>query len=200
MSSQKRILILVENLPWLPDRRVWEGTTTPRDAGYAVSIICPTGKGFESKFENIDGIAIWRYDLPVEGEGAKGYAIEYSVALARSFVLCWRVLLKDGFDVIQACNPPDLFFLIGRFFKLFGKKFVFDHHDINPELYEAKFGRRGFGHKLLGALERMTFNTADMVISTNESYRNIAIGRGGKNPKDVFVVRSGPDLTRIKQV
>jgi len=197
-SRPRRILILVENLPSPFDRRVWQEATTLRDAGYAVSIICPTGKGFESKFENIDGIAIWRYDLPVEGEGAKGYAIEYSVALARSFVLCWRVLLKDGFDVIQACNPPDLFFLIGRFFKLFGKKFVFDHHDINPELYEAKFGRRDFFYRLLLKLERWTFRTADVSIATNESYRRIAMERGGMPPERVFVVRSGPSLQRMR--
>ncbi|MFL6582800.1 MAG: glycosyltransferase family 4 protein [Burkholderiales bacterium] len=188
----------MENLPSPFDRRVWQEATTLRDAGYAVSIICPTGKGFESKFENIDGIAIWRYDLPVEGEGAKGYAIEYSVALARSFVLCWRVLLKGGFDVIQACNPPDLFFLIGRFFKLFGKKFVFDHHDINPELYEAKFGRRDFFYRLLLKLERWTFRTADVSIATNESYRRIAMERGGMPPERVFVVRSGPSLQRMR--
>src|SRR6476646_950389 len=199
-GKSKRILILVENLPSPFDRRVWQEASTLRDAGYAVSIICPTGKGFESKFENIDGIAIWRYDLPVEGEGAKGYAIEYSVALARSFVLCWRVLLKDGFDVIQACNPPDLFFLIGRFFKLFGKKFVFDHHDINPELYEAKFGRRDFFYRLLLKLERWTFRTADVSIATNESYRRIAMERGGMPPERVFVVRSGPSLERMKIV
>jgi glycosyltransferase involved in cell wall biosynthesis len=115
-------------------------------------------------------------------------------------VLSLKILFGRGFDVIHACNPPDLIFLIGGFYKLFGKKFVFDHHDINPELYEAKFGKRGFGHRLLLALERLTFRTADMVISTNESYKRIAIERGGKNPRDVFVVRSGPDLTRIKPV
>jgi glycosyltransferase involved in cell wall biosynthesis len=111
-----------------------------------------------------------------------------------------KILFGRGFDVIHACNPPDTIFLIGGFYKLFGKKFVFDHHDINPELYEAKFGKRGFGHKLLTALERLTFRTADMVISTNESYRKIALTRGGVKEKDVFVVRSGPDLTRMKQV
>jgi glycosyltransferase involved in cell wall biosynthesis len=197
-SRPRRILILVENLPSPFDRRVWQEATTLRDSGYAVSIICPTGKGFESKFENIDGIAIWRYELPIEGEGAKGYAIEYSVALARSFMLCWRVLLKDGFDVVHACNPPDLFFLTGRFFKLFGKKFVFDHHDINPELYEAKFGRRDIFYRLLLKLERWTFRTADVSIATNESYRRIAIERGGMAPERVFVVRSGPSLQRMK--
>ena len=197
-GKSKRILILVENLPSPFDRRVWQEASTLRGAGYGVSIICPTGKGFESKFEKIDGISIWRYDLPVEGEGTKGYAVEYSVALLRTFVLCWRVLLTEGFDVIQACNPPDLFFLIGRFFKLLGKKFVFDHHDINPELYEAKFGRRDFFYRLLLRLERWTFRTADVSIATNESYRRIAIQRGGMAPDRVFVVRSGPSLQRLR--
>ena len=197
-GKSKRILILVENLPSPFDRRVWQEASTLRDAGYGVSIICPTGKGFESKFEKIDGISIWRYDLPVEGEGTRGYAVEYSVALLRTFVLCWRVLLTEGFDVIQACNPPDLFFLIGRFFKLLGKKFVFDHHDINPELYEAKFGRRDFFYRLLLRLERWTFRTADVSIATNESYRHIAIQRGGMEPDRVFVVRSGPSLQRLR--
>jgi glycosyltransferase involved in cell wall biosynthesis len=197
-ARPRGILILVENLPSPFDRRVWQEATALREAGYKVSIICPTGKGYEAKFEQIEGINIWRYDLPVEGEGAIGYAIEYSVALLRTFVLCWRVLLTEGFDVIQACNPPDLFFLIGRFFKLFGKKFVFDHHDINPELYEAKFGRRDFFYRLLLKLERWTFSAADVSLATNESYRRIAIERGGMPPERVFVVRSGPSLQRLK--
>src|SRR6266705_3022323 len=149
MGPPRRVLILVENLPSPFDRRVWQEACALRDAGYVVSIICPTGKGCEKKFEAVDGIAIWRYDLPVEGKGALGYAIEYSAALFWAFLLSWRVLLVRGFDIVHACNPPDLFFLIGGFFKLFGKKFVFDHHDINPELYEAKFGRRDFLHRLL---------------------------------------------------
>ncbi len=197
-GAPKRVVMLVENLPSPFDRRVWQEATTLRDAGYVVSIICPTGKGCESKFEKIEDIAIWRYTLPVEGEGAKGYAIEYSVALLRTFVLCWRILLTEGFDVVHACNPPDLFFLIGRFFKVFGKKFVFDHHDINPELYEAKFGRRDFFYRLMLKLERWTFRTADVSIATNESYRRIATGRGGMTPDRVFVVRSGPSLGRLK--
>ena len=116
------------------------------------------------------------------------------------FWLSLKIAFGRGFDVLQACNPPDTIFLIGGFYKLFGKKFVFDHHDINPELYEAKFGKKGWGRKLLVFLERLSFRTADMVISTNESYRRIAVDRGGKDPRDVFVVRSGPDLTRIKRV
>ena len=194
----KKVLILVENLPSPFDRRVWQEANALRDAGYGVSIICPTGKGYEKKFEEISGIAIYRYNLPMEAEGAKGYAIEYGAALFWTFLLCWRVLFTRGFDVIHACNPPDLFFLIGGFFKLLGKKFVFDHHDINPELYEAKFGRRDFFWKLMVALERWTFRTADVSIATNESYKRIAIERGGMDPDRVFVVRSGPSLERMK--
>ena len=197
-SAPRRVLILVENLPSPFDRRVWQEATTLRDAGYQVSIICPTGKGYEKKFEAIDGIDIWRYRLPTEADGAAGYAIEYATALFWTFVLSWRVFFGRGFDVIHACNPPDLFFLIGGFFKLFGKRFLFDHHDANPELYEAKFGRRDFFYRLMLAVEKMTFRTADVSIATNQSYRRIAIERGGMEPERVFVVRSGPSLERLK--
>jgi glycosyltransferase involved in cell wall biosynthesis len=198
MKTPKRVLILVENLPSPFDRRVWQEATTLRDAGYKVSIICPTGRGYERRFELIESIHIYRYKLPIEAEGALGYAAEYATALFWSFMLAWRVFLTRGFDVIHACNPPDLFFLIGGFFKLFGKKFVFDHHDINPELYEAKFGRRDFFYRLMLRLERWTFRTADVSIATNDSYRRIAIERGGMDSERVFVVRSGPSLERMK--
>ncbi len=200
MRKQRRVLILVENLPSPFDRRVWQEAGALRDAGYAVSIICPTGKGYEKKYELIDDIHIWRYDLPREGEGAAGYLAEYSAAVFFTFVLSLKVLFKRGFDVIHACNPPDLFFLIGAFFKLFGKKFVFDHHDANPELYEAKFGRRDLLWKLMVWLEQLTFRTADVSIATNQSYRRIAIERGGMAPEKVFVVRSGPSLERMRIV
>ena len=196
--NAKRVLILVENLPSPFDRRVWQEAGALRDAGYTVSIICPTGRGCESKFEAIDGIDIWRYDLPTEAEGALGYLLEYSVALFWTFALSLRVLLGKGFDIVHACNPPDLFFLIGGFYKLFGKKFVFDHHDANPELYVAKFGRKDFFYRLMLLLERWTFRTADVSIATNNSYRRIAIERGGMAPEKVFVVRSGPSLERLK--
>jgi len=129
------------------------------------------------------------------------YFAEYSVALFWQFVLAWRVYFERGFDVIHACNPPDLIFLVGGFFKLFlGKRFVFDHHDINPELFEAKFGRRNLLYKMIVALERLTFATADISIATNNSYRKIAIERGRMRPDRVFVVRSGPNLERLKIV
>lgn len=197
--SARRVLILVENLPSPFDRRVWQEATTLHANGYGVSIICPTGKGYEKYYEEINGIHIYRYDLPIEAEGAKGYAVEYSAALWLTFRLAWKVRRTQGFDVVHACNPPDLLFLIGGFSKLFfGTKFLFDHHDINPELYEAKFGRRDFFWKLMLWLERMTFKTADVSIATNESYKKIAIQRGGMDPSKVYVVRSGPMLDRLK--
>ena len=197
--QKKNVLILVENLPSPFDRRVWQEATTLHANGYGVFIICPTGKGFEQYYEVIDGIHIYRYDLPIEAESAKGYAVEYSAALFHTFRLAWKVRRKHGFDAVHACNPPDLLFLIGGFFKLcFGTKFIFDHHDINPELYEAKFGRRDFFWKLMVWLERLTFQTADVSIATNESYKKIAIDRGGMDPDRVFVVRSGPMLDRLK--
>ena len=196
----RRVLILVENLPSPFDRRVWQEATTLRDGGYCVSIICPTGPGCEAKRATIDGIDIWRYDLPTEGEGPLGYALEYACALCWTFALSLKVLLGKGFDAIHACNPPDLFFLIGAFYKLLGKKFVFDHHDANPELYLAKFGRRDLLWKATCWLERMTFRWADVSIATNYSYRRIAIQRGGMPPGQVFVVRSGPSLERMRIV
>jgi glycosyltransferase involved in cell wall biosynthesis len=196
---RNRVLIIVENLPCPFDRRVWQEARTLRAAGYSVSIICPTGPGFERAYEELDGIAIYRHPQPFEASGALGYLAEYTWALLAEFYLSLKILLGGrGFDVIHACNPPDTIFLIGAFYKIFGKKFLFDHHDINPELYEAKFKRRDFFYKLLLALERWTFKTADVCIATNDSYRRIAIERGGVDPSRVFVVRSGPDLTRLK--
>ncbi|GGX82345.1 glycosyltransferase [Massilia dura] len=198
-GKPRRVLILVENLPSPFDRRVWQEATTLHANGYEVSIICPTGKGYEGRYEEVDGIHIYRYKLPLEAEGAKGYAIEYSAALFHTFRLAWKVLFKHGFDVIHACNPPDLLFLIGGFFKLtMGKKFLFDHHDINPELYEAKFGRRDFFYKLMVLFERWSFKTSDVSIATNESYKRIAIERGGMDPDRCYVVRSGPKLDRLR--
>jgi glycosyltransferase involved in cell wall biosynthesis len=197
-SASRRVLIIVENLPCPFDRRVWQEARTLTAAGYSVSIICPKGKGYEKSFEEIDGIAIYRHSMPFEANGALGYLAEYTWALLAEFFLSLRVLFERGFDAIHACNPPDMIFLIGGFYKLFGKKFLFDHHDINPELYEAKFQRRDFFYRLMVALERWTFRTSDVSIATNESYRRIALERGKRSPSRVFVVRSGPDLRRLK--
>jgi len=196
----RKVLIIVENLPVPFDRRVWQEARTLRDAGALVSIICPVGKGFDQRYERIEDIHVYRHSLPLEGKGALGFLLEYGAALFHETRLAWRVHFQHGFDTLHACNPPDLIFLVALPFKLMGKRFIFDHHDINPELYEAKFGRRGFFWRLMVLLEWLTFKAADVVISTNESYRRIAIQRGGKLPEDVFVVRSGPDLSRVKPV
>jgi glycosyltransferase involved in cell wall biosynthesis len=195
------VLIIVENLTVPLDRRVWQEATTLRDAGYTVSVVCPKGGRHTAAYELLDGIHVFRHPMPLEADGALGYAIEYSSALFWELVLAWRVYFKVGFDVIQACNPPDTIFLVAGLFKaLFGTPFVFDHHDINPELYEAKFGRRGFFHRLLVGLERLTFRTADVSIATNEAFKEIAVGRGGMDPDRVFIVRSIPDVSRFRRV
>jgi glycosyltransferase involved in cell wall biosynthesis len=196
----RSVLIIVENLPVPRDRRVWLEASTLAMAGYRVSIICPATKAWPKRHEVIDGIHIYRHPLPAEGEGVLSYAWEYTAALFWESVLAWRVLFTRGFDVIQACNPPETIFLVGLFFKLFlGKRFVFDHHDLSPELYVAKFGRKDIFLKMLLALEKWTFKTADICIATNESFRKVALERGGKSPDQVFVVRSGPDLKRLRR-
>jgi glycosyltransferase involved in cell wall biosynthesis len=197
-GSPRRILIIVENLPVPFDRRVWQEATTLREAGYQVSVVCPTGKGHRARREVLDGVHIYRYALPFEAKGFLGYVLEYGWALAEQFRLAFVVWYRRGFDAIHACNPPDNIFLIGAFFKPFGKRFLFDHHDINPELFEAKFGKRGLLYRALKLMERLTFVTADVSIATNESYREIAVTRGGMDPAKVFVVRSGPDLRRVR--
>ncbi|OZA55276.1 MAG: glycosyltransferase WbuB, partial [Sphingomonadales bacterium 39-62-4] len=196
----KKVLIVVENLPLPFDRRVWQEARTLKAAGALVSIICPTGKGYEKRFEVIDGIDIHRHPLPIEASGALGFLLEYGAALFWETVLTWKIFFKRGIDVIQGCNPPDLIFLVALPLKLFGVKYIFDHHDINPELYEAKFDKRGFFWKLMVLFEKLTFKAADVSMATNQSYRKIAIERGGMDPDKVFVVRSGPDLSRLKRV
>lgn len=198
--SQPGVLIIVENLTVPLDRRVWQEATTLRDAGYTVSVVCPKGGRYTDAYEVLDGIHVFRHPMPLEAEGAIGYAIEYSAALFWEFLLAWRAYFKVGFNVIQACNPPDTIFLIAGLFKaILGIPFVFDHHDINPELYEAKFGRRGFFHRVLLWLERLTFRVADVSIATNEAFKEIAVARGGMDPEKVFVVRSIPDVSRFKR-
>ena len=194
-----RVLILVENLPSPFDRRVWQEATTLAANGYDVAIICPTGPGCEAHEETIAGIRILRYDLPLEGSGPLGYLREYSAALWHTFRLACREHRRARFDIVHACNPPDLLFLVAGFFKwCAGARFVFDHHDICPELYEAKFSRRDVFYRLMLKLERWTFRSADISIAPNESYRRIAISRGAMPGERVFVVRSGPSLERMR--
>jgi glycosyltransferase involved in cell wall biosynthesis len=200
-GNRGKILILVENLPVPFDRRVWQEATSLRRAGYVVSVICPKGKGWDAAEETIEGVHIFRHDLPFEAEGALGYLREYGSALFHQARLALRVRRRIGFDVIQACNPPDLLFLTALPYRLlFGTRFIFDHHDLSPELFETKFGRGGMLHKLVSLAEKMTFRMADVSIATNETFRDIAISRGGMSPDKVRIVRSYPNLARFRRV
>lgn len=200
-GNNLHVLIIVENLPLPFDRRVWQEANSLVNAGHEVSIICPVGKGYEKRYERLNGVDIYRHPLPLEGSGAAGYVLEYGTALFWEFYLAVKIFSKKRFEVIQACNPPDNIFVIGAFFKLFFRtKFIFDHHDINPELYIAKFGRKGFFYRVMLWWERLTFLTADYSIATNESYKKIAVERGKMSPEKVVVVRSGPSFERMKIV
>lgn len=202
-GPRARILHLSENLPLPFDRRVWMELSALRQAGYQVSAICPMGETWTRAFEEIDGIAIWRYPPPPPAWGFFSYAWEFLYCWAQTARLSVTALARRGFDVIHAANPPDTFWALALLYKLFGKRYVFDHHDLCPELYVARFGPSREGslvHRALGWLEWAQFRTADLVISTNESYRQVAIRRGGVDPRRVFVVRSGPSAERFATV
>ena len=196
-SSPTAVCILIENLTVPVDRRMWQEACALAEAGYRVSVVCPTGRGFEQPYEVREGIEIYRHRL-WEASGPLGYFLEYALALASEFRLALKAYRRTRFRIIHAANPPDTMFLIGLFFELFGVRFIFDHHDLNPELYEAKFGRRGLFYRLVCLAERLTYRTATVSIATNESYREVALTRGGKSPDRAFTVRSCPDLEKIR--
>jgi len=193
----RRVLIVVENLPVPFDRRVWAEATTLAQHGYTVSVISPKGKGFEADYELLDGVHVYRHDLPPEGNSAGGYLREYGSALWNELRLALKVRRERGIDVLHGCNPPDLIFLVAWAMRPFGVRYLFDHHDICPELYEAKFDKRGLLWKAMRLFEWLTFKTASVSIATNESYAEIARRRGGMKPEDVFVVRSGPKIEKL---
>lgn len=198
-TRTRRILIVVENLPVPLDRRVWLEATTLTAHGYEVSVICPTGRGWDKHHEVIEGIHIYRYPEPVEAHsGAVAYAKEYLHSLVHWFRLARKVRRERGFDVIQGCNPPDLIFLLALWYRLSGVRYLFDHHDVCPELFEAKFGKKGLLYKIMLIWERITFATASVSIATNESFREIAHRRGRMKPEDVFVVRSAPKIEKFE--
>lgn len=198
-SDSRKILIIVENLPVPFDTRVWQEATTLAANGYTVSVICPKGKGYDSEYEFLQGVHIYRHDLPAEGNGALGYAREYLTALREEYRLARKVYREVGFDVIHGCNPPDNIYMVARPFRSKGVDYVFDHHDICPELFEAKFGKKsGLLYKSQLWLERNTYRHCRFAFVTNESYRQIALTRGGMKPDDVIVLRSGPKLERLR--
>ena len=192
------VCIIVENLPVPMVRRAWQQACALRDAGYRVSVISIKGAGFEQSHETLDGIEIYRHRV-WEASGALGYLLEYSFALAAQFCLALRIYFRTRFRVLHAWNPPDTMFLIARFFKLFGVRFIFDHLDLCPELYLAKFNRQDFFYRLVCLAERMTFRTATVSLSTNQSYREVAIERGGMPPDRVFIVRVTPEPEKMRR-
>lgn len=193
-----KVLIIVENSAVPFDTRVWKEATSLLAAGYAVTVLCPRTKGFTKGYELLDGVHIYRHPMPKERDGVAGYIIEYASALFFQFLYSWWIYLRGSFHVIQGCNPPDDIFLVALPFKLLGVRYIFDHHDANPELYLSKYEKRNALFKVQVWLERMTYRYSDVVMATNESYRQLAIGRGGLDPADVFVVRNGPDLDTFK--
>jgi glycosyltransferase involved in cell wall biosynthesis len=193
-----RVLIIVQNLPVPFDRRVWLEATTLSKAGYSVSVICPKAKGFNLGRELLEDVDIFRYPLPFDASTKFGFAAEFAWCLLCSLWLSLRVaLFGRGFDILHACNPPETYWILGWLWRPFGVTFLFDHHDLSPEMYRAKFGGGGRIANILLWLERRTFARADVVITTNESHKEIAIARGGKRAADVYVVRSGPQLSRF---
>jgi len=199
-AGSRRVLIIVQNLPVPFDRRVWMEATTLQRAGYQVSVICPKAKGFTRSREVLEDVEIHRYGLPVDAKGAIGFVVEFAWCWTRTLMKSLRIAVAGrGFDVIHACNPPDTYWLLALLYRPFGTRFIFDHHDLSPEMYEAKFGRSdGLPMRGLRWLERLTFRTADVVIATNQSHKRIAVERGGVRSERVYVVRSGPDLARLK--
>lgn len=198
-SDSRKVLIIVENLPVPFDTRVWQEATTLAMNGYTVSVICPKGKEYTQEEEYLQGVHIFRHDLPAEGNGAVGYAKEYLTALKEELRLAKKVYKEIGFDVIHGCNPPDDIYMVAKHFKKYGVKYVFDHHDICPELFEAKFGKTsGLLYKSQLWLEKQTYKHCTFAFVTNESYKKIAIERGKMNPNNVIVLRSGPKLERMR--
>jgi glycosyltransferase involved in cell wall biosynthesis len=197
-----RALLISENAPVPSDRRVWNEARALRDAGWEVVVVCAQGEArHREPYEMLEGIAVHRFPLrPAEG-GLLGYVREYGQALWRIRKLARRLARERPFAVVHAANPPDFLLFAVRSLKRGGARLVFDHHDLVPELYRSKFGRgTGVMYRVAVALERVAFRQADVVISTNGSYRAIAEGRGRLRPQDVFVVRNGPDLQRFRPV
>lgn len=194
-----RVLIVVQNLSVPFDRRVWLECQTLVAAGYGVSVICPKGPG-DPSYEVLEGVHLHKYRPAPAAGGLGGYALEFVWCWVLTALLSVRVLLHEGFDVLQTCNPPDTYWALALPYKLLGKRFVYDQHDLCPEVYLSRFGASGSSLLLRGLrlLERANYRTADHVISTNGSYREIAMSRGRKAPAAVTVVRSGPDTSRMK--
>jgi len=197
---KKKVLIVVENQSFPFDTRVLKEARSLHKAGYQVTVLCPRGESAQLGHEIIEGIHVYRHPMPEEGNSSLGYLWEYSCALFWEFWYVWCIYLRHGFHIIQGCNPPDDIFLIALPFKVFGVKYIFDHHDAIPELYFSKYGTRGILYKAQVLLDKLTFRFSDVVMATNESYKDLAVSRGHHAQEDVFIVRNGPDLETFRAV
>ena len=200
-ESAGRVLMLLENNPYQSDVRPKREARALMSAGYRVSVISPLPPS-NSVDEVADGVHLYQFPAPPTAKGFLGYLWEYAYATSVMFALSLVVLLREGFDILHAHNPPDTFFLIAAFYKLLGKRFVYDHHDLVPEMYYARFGNSGnrFIHHTLLWCEKMTCRLADWVITTNESYKAMEMERGQVPAERISVVRNGPDLERVRPV
>jgi len=203
-GAGRHVLIVVQNLPVPLDRRVWLECRALVEAGYRVSVICPKGPG-DPAYAELDGVRLYKYKAAPPAAGLLGYLYEFGYSWLRTAGLAAKAWRRDRFDVLQACNPPDTYWALARLFRLRGVRFVYDQHDLNPEVFRSRFGEPAgpaakAQYAALCWLERRTYRAADHVVSTNESYREVALTRGGRQPADVTVVRSGPDTTRMRPV
>jgi len=197
---KRKILIIVENIPVPFDTRVWKEATSLQANGYDVTVLCPRAKGCSAPYELLENVHIYRHPTAKEGNSPFGYLFEYGYALFWEFFYTAWIFLRRGFRVIQGCNPPDDIFLVALPYKLFGIKYIFDHHDASPELYLSKYEKTGAFYRIQVLLEKLTYRFSDVVMATNCSYKKLAETRGGLAPEDVFVVRNGPDLETFKPV
>ena len=199
-SVGSRVLMLLENSKYPQDGRVCAEAKALADAGYQVSVICPAGPGQPGR-EMLDGVLIYRYPAPRAGNGTLGYLWEYGYAMVATFFFSLLVLIREGFDVVHAHNPPDMFVFIAALYKLFGKRFVYDHHDIVPELYCARFGSRNrLVYQVLVWLETLSCQLANHVITTNQSYKAVEMQRGHVPEERITIVRNGPNPNRLRSV
>ncbi|MDX3000069.1 glycosyltransferase family 4 protein [Kribbella solani] len=195
-----RVLIIIQNL-WVPfDRRVWLECQALVASGYDVTVVCPKGPN-DPAYQVIDGVTVHKYKAYAPGGSKLGFVWEYAYSFLLTLRLVFRARKAGRFQVLQACNPPDIFWPIAMLLRWLDRtRFVFDHHDLCPELFQSRFGGTGsLPYKGLRFLERMTHRQADHVISTNDSYRRIAITRSGKANHDVTVVRTGPDPDKLRR-
>ena len=202
MSAPGKVLMVIENCPVPADSRVWAEATALHEQGFEVCVIGPQGEGYDREaYLCLEGVHLYRYRLPASANKYLAYFLEYGVSIVKTWWLSLRVLRKHGFDVIHAANPPDTFFFLAWFYRLLGKRFIFDQHDLSPEVFQVKFGgRSGLLRRLLLWLEKRSYRASAFVLTTNEAQRQVAIARGKCEPARVFVVRNGPNLQRLYRV